>query len=73
MAILIHGNHIEEDTAVVRGGWCHVLFNANFHTLNTHLKDDGSDEGVNGWSEGERRALEIPQHDATLREDGEQV
>ena len=42
-------------------------------TFPGYLEDDGADEGVDGGSVRERRALEVPEDDASLREDGEPV
>ena len=42
-------------------------------SLPTHLEDYGADERVYGRSVGQSLPLEIPEDDATLREDGEPV
>lgn len=52
---------------------CDILFNASLHTNKRYLQDDGSDEGVDGRTQRESRALEIPQHDAALRKDGKPI
>eukprot|EP00061_Rhincodon_typus_P018061 g47069.t1 len=50
-----------------------LLSVSRYRTPGPHLEDDAPNERIDGAAEGAADALETPEHDATLTEDGEEV